>query len=166
MSELITYTIRNTLLPGDLGQVAALHGQIYSSENEFGIGFEVYVMKSLVEFYDQYELEKDKVWVVESLGVMVGFLLLIHRPDNIAQLRYFVLQQAFRGIGLGKKLMNEWMDFYRLKGYSGAYLYTTLGLDRAVGLYEKAGFKKVYAADSTNFGVKLTEVYYELSSEL
>lgn len=165
MAENISYTIRNTLLPGDLGQVAALHGHIYSSENGFGIGFEVYVMKSLVEFYEQYDEEKDKVWVVESNGIMIGFLLLMHRPENKAQLRYFVIQKSFRGIGLGKKLMKEWMDFYYSKGYKGAYLYTTLGLDRAVGLYEKAGFKKVYEADTHNFGVKLTEVYYELSAE-
>jgi hypothetical protein len=48
MSEL---TIRNMLHSGDLGQIDALHGQIYAEEHGFGLGFEAYVMESLVEFW-------------------------------------------------------------------------------------------------------------------
>ena len=73
-----TFSIRNTLHPGDLGQVVSLHGKIYFEEHGFGIGFETYVMESLLEFYRQYDPELDKVWVVESKGKMVGFLLLMH----------------------------------------------------------------------------------------
>lgn len=156
------FLIRNTLKPGDLGQVAALHGKIYAEEHGFGIGFEAYVMKSLVEFYQNYNLQKDKVWVVESNGKLVGFLLLMHRPENVAQLRYFVLEKKFRGRGIGKQLMQEWMDFYHSRGYSRAYLYTTSGLDSAASLYQRVGFEKVSEMVSTNFGVELLEVYYEL----
>ncbi len=155
-------TIRNTLGPGDLSQVALLHAKIYSQELGFGIGFEAYVMESLVEFYRQYDPELDKVWVVEAGGQMVGFLLLMHRPRNQAQLRYFVLEEAYRGKGIGKKLVQEWMDFYQEKGYQGAYLYTTSGLDSAAYLYESVGFRKVSEKASEDFGVLLHEIRYEL----
>lgn len=158
-----TFSIRNTLLPGDLGQVSALHGKIYFEEHGFGLGFEVYVMESLLEFYRQYDPARDKVWVVESQGKMVGFLLLMHRPDNQAQLRYFILEKEFRGNGLGRYLMKDWMDFYREKAYSGAYLYTTSGLDPAVHLYESFGFCKVSEKYSDEFGVPLKEILYRLS---
>src|SRR5690606_11085732 len=131
------FLVRNTLEPGDLGQVAALHGKIYSEEQGFGIGFEAYVMESLLEFYCAYSLKKDKVWVVESGGKMVGFVLLMHRPSSRAQLRYFILSKEFRGLGIGSRLMKEWMEFYTKSNYEAAYLYTTSGLDAAAGLYKK-----------------------------
>lgn len=156
-------TIRNVLRSGDLGQIAALHGKIYAEEHGFGLGFEAYVMESLVEFYRQYDPQKDKVWVVEDQGKITGFLLLMHRPENQAQLRYFILQKNYRGIGLGRKLIGEWMDFYREKAYTGAYLYTTSGLDAAVHLYESFGFRKVSEKYSEDFGVPLKEILFRLT---
>lgn len=160
MSEII---IRNELFSGDLGRIAALHGKIYAEEHGFGLGFEAYVMESLVEFYKQYDPTKDKVWVVEDQGKMVGFLLLMHRPDNQAQLRYFILEKNYRGLGLGRRLMGEWMNFYREKVYDGAYLYTTSGLDSAVHLYESFGFRKVSEKYSEDFGVPLNEILFRLT---
>jgi len=87
------YSIRNYLLPGDLSQVASLHAKIYFGEH--GFGFEMYVIESLVEFYKQQHPEKDGVWVVEPRGKLVGFLLLMHRPDNQAQIRHFILEKAY-----------------------------------------------------------------------
>jgi ribosomal protein S18 acetylase RimI-like enzyme len=86
----------------------------------------------------------------------------MHRTDGQAQLRYFILEKAYRGMGLGKKLMKEWMNFYNEKGYKGAYLYTTSGLDPAVSLYERFGFKKISQVKSRNFGVPLLEMLYRL----
>ncbi len=157
-----SFSIRNQLRPGDLSQVALLHAKIYYGEQGFGIGFEAYVMESLVEFYLQYDEEKDRVWVVEESGVLIGFLLLMHRPANQAQLRYFILEKNYRGQGIGRSLMNEWIEFYQAKGYESAYLYTTSGLDSAVHLYEHFGFKKVSEKASDNFGVPLNEIRFEL----
>lgn len=156
------FLIRNTLEPGDLGQVAALHGKVYSEEHDFGLGFEAYVMESLLEFYRAYNQKKDRVWVVESEGKLVGFVLIMHRPANRAQLRYFILAKEFRGFGIGSQLMNEWMEFYTAANYDAAYLYTTPGLDAAVSLYQKMGFRKISEMKSRNFGFPLLEQYYEL----
>ncbi len=149
-------------MPGDLGQVAYLHGKIYAEEHGFSFGFETYVMESLVEFYTQYDPERDRVWVVESQEKMVGFLSLMHRPENQAQLRFFILEKDYRGVGLGKELMKEWMAFFREQGYSAAYLYTTSGLDSAAHLYESVGFRKVSEKQSEDFGVPLHEILYRL----
>ncbi|SFT72059.1 Acetyltransferase (GNAT) domain-containing protein [Algoriphagus locisalis] len=162
MQKLPEFFIRNTLEPGDLGQVAALHGKVYSEEHDLGIGFEAYVMESLLEFYRAYNLKRDKVWVVESEGKLVGFVLLMHRPANRAQLRYFILAKEFRGFGIGSRLMKEWMEFYTASNYDAAYLYTTAGLDAAASLYQKMGFRKISEMKSRNFGLPLLEQYYEL----
>ena len=86
----------------------------------------------------------------------------MHRPNNQAQLRYFILDKTFRGIGLGKKLMGEWMDFFQERQYQSAYLFTTKGLDPAVSLYERHGFRKVSEKMTENFGFPMLEVYYRL----
>lgn len=158
-----SYSIRNHLLSSDLSQLALLHAKIYFEENRFGLGFEAYVMQSLVEFYGQYDEEKDRVWVVEDNEKMVGFLSLMHRPENQAQLRYFILEKTYRGQGIGRRLMQEWMVFYQKKGYAKAYLYTTSGLNAAAHLYESFGFKKVSEKLSDDFGVPLHEIRYELN---
>lgn len=154
--------LRTHLLPGDLGQIAALHGKIYAEEHDFAIGFEAYVMECLMEFFAAYKPEKDGVWVLEEENRMVGFLLLMHRPDHCAQLRFFILEKAYRGKGLGNKLMKEWMKYYHEKGYKGAYLYTTSGLDPAVSLYQKFGFEKKSEIHSRYFGIPLLEILFRL----
>ena len=156
--------IRHHLVPGDLGQVASLHGRIYSEEHDLAIGFEAYVMECLIEFFSQYDEKKDRVWVLEEGARMVGFLVLMHRPNRMAQLRFLLLEQDYRGKGIGNELMEDWLNFYQEMNYKGAYLYTTSGQDPAVSLYEKYGFKRESTILSRYFGVPLLETLFRLKA--
>lgn len=102
-----SFSFRNYLLSSGLSQLALLHAKIYFEESGFGMGFEVNVMESLVEFYKQYGSEKDRVCVVEDDGLMVGFSMLMHRTENQAQARYFILEKTYRGQWFGGKLLQE-----------------------------------------------------------
>src|SRR5215813_9147269 len=93
-------TIRNELRPGDLGYVAHLHGRLYGVEYGYGIAFEMYVAAGLQEFYKNYDIGKDRAWICEHHDRMIGFLLLMHRENNAAQLRYFLIEPEYRRIGL------------------------------------------------------------------
>jgi peptidyl-dipeptidase Dcp len=101
-----------------------MHGRLYKKEYNYGIGFETYVAEGLVEFYQQHDSSKDRVWICEYKNKMVGFLLSMHRGDA-AQLRYFILKPAFRGIGLGNKLMNLYVEHIKQCNYKTSYLWTT-----------------------------------------
>src|SRR5579859_5990434 len=103
--------IRTELRPGDLGYVVYRHGELYSREYGYGLSFEMYVAEGIAEFYRNYDPELDRVWVCEHGDRMVGFLLLMHREEGVAQLRYFYLEPAYRGIGLGKRLMELYMGW-------------------------------------------------------
>ena len=155
-------TIRTTLQPGDLGYVIYRHGKLYQEEYAYGVWFEAYVAGGLFEFYKSYSPEKDRVWVCEHKNHIVGFLLLMHRENNAAQLRYFYLEPAYRGIGLGKKLMSLYMDFLGTCGYSSSFLWTTHELDTAASLYKRHGFHLAEEKESTAFGKVLKEQRYEL----
>jgi N-acetylglutamate synthase-like GNAT family acetyltransferase len=164
MIKLDDITIRTDLRPGDIGYVIYLHGFLYKSEYGYGIEFETYVANGLVEFHRQYDPQKDCVWVCEHENKMVGFLLLMHRGDT-AQLRYFILQPEYRGIGLGNKLMRLYMDFLKEKKYKSTYLLTTDELPASAHLYKKFGFKLTEEKLSTAFGKLVVQQRYDLSLE-
>jgi peptidyl-dipeptidase Dcp len=92
---------------------------------------------------------------------MIGFLLLMDR-GNAAQLRYFLIQPEYRGIGLGAKLLSLYMDFLRECNYKESYLWTTHELYAAAHLYKRLGFQLTEEKESTAFGKPLREQRYEL----
>lgn len=155
-------SIRTTLQPGDIGYVVYRHGKLYGDEYGYGVSFESYVAAGLAEFYKSYDPSKDRVWIAEHNGVIVGFLLLMHREGNAAQLRYFYLEADYRGIGLGKRLMELYMAFLRSCNYKSSYLWTTDELPAAAALYKKAGFRLTEEKESTAFGKALKEQRYDL----
>ena len=154
--------IRTSPKPGDFGFVIHRHGVLYAEEYNYGISFETYVAAGMHEFYIQYDPSKDRVWICEDDGKIIGFLLLMHRPDNAAQLRYFYLEKEYRNIGLGKKMMSLYMDFLKEKGYASSYLWTTNELDAASSLYKRHGFILTEEKESAAFGKPLLEQKYEL----
>ena len=153
--------IRTELRPGDIGYVIYMHGHLYKKEYNYGIEFETYVAAGLVEFYKQYDPQKDRVWICEHKNKMVGFLLSMHRGDA-AQLRYFILQPGCRGIGLGNKLMNLYIDHLKQRNYKTAFLWTTDELPISAHLYQKFGFKLTEQKPSTAFGKPVNEQRYDL----
>ncbi len=96
-------------------------------------------------------------------AVMIGFMLLMHREGGAAQLRYFLIEPAYRGIGLGGRLMGLFMEHLRVRGYTSAYLWTTHELEAAAHLYTKAGFVLTEEKESTSFGKPLKERRYDLT---
>jgi peptidyl-dipeptidase Dcp len=158
-------SIRTELEPGDLGYVVYRHGKLYAQENGYGIAFEAYVAKGLAEFYHAYDAEKDRVWICEDAGRIFGFLLLMHRDEETAQLRYFYLEPQARGIGLGNYLMRLFMDFLREKGYRRAFLWTTNEQVAAAALYARYGFRLTEEKQSDAFGKPLIEQRFDLMLE-
>ncbi len=153
--------IRTEFRPGDIGYVTYLHGHLYHQEYNYGIPFETYVAVGLNEFYQNYDPSKDRVWVCEHGNKIVGFLLLMHR-EQAAQLRYFILEPAYRGIGLGKRLMDLYMDYFKKCNYESSYLWTTHELHAAAHIYTKYGFKLTQEKESQAFGKVLKEQRYDL----
>lgn len=153
-------TIRTTIQPGDLGYVIYMHGTMYSREHHFGLAFETYVASGMAEFFKAYEPTRNRVWVCTHQDAIIGFLALVSRGDT-AQLRYFLLAPAYRGIGLGRKLMDQFMSALNELGYNSCYLLTTDSLPAAAHLYLAHGFRLTEEVESTGFGVPLKELRYE-----
>jgi GNAT superfamily N-acetyltransferase len=158
-------SVRTELQPGDLGYVIYRHGKLYSAENGYGIAFEAYVAAGLAEFYRSYDAQRDRVWICQDQAEIIGFLLLMYRDAETAQLRYFYLEPEYRGSGLGGELMRLFMDFLRTKGYRRAYLWTTREQSAAAALYARHGFRLTAEKASDAFGKPLVEQRFDLNLE-
>ena len=92
---------------------------------------------------------------------MIGFLLFMHRGSDSAQLRYFILRPEYRGIGLGKHLMQLFMKHLHECHCTSAYLWTTHELAAAASLYKRHGFTLTEEKESVAFGKPLREHRYD-----
>jgi peptidyl-dipeptidase Dcp len=154
--------IRTELKPGDLSYIIYKQTILYREEHRLGIEFEAYALAGMLEFYNNYDPEKDRIWIAEHNGKIIGSVILMHREENASQLRYFYTDSAYRGIGLGKKLMQLYMDFFNEKKYGSSYLWTFQGLDSAISLYTRHGFKLTQEVKSKTFGKIVNEQRFDL----
>ncbi|WP_209329921.1 GNAT family N-acetyltransferase [Lunatimonas salinarum] len=154
--------IRHQLQPGDIGAVIRLHGKLYYEQFGFGLGFELYVAETFAGFVRDFKQGSDRVWLAEYRGDFAGFISLVHRSAQQAQLRYFIISPVFRGLGLGSLLFGKCLESARKCGYDSVYLWTTDLLVQAGAMYRKAGFELVEEGRSSTFGVPMVEQKYEL----
>jgi len=154
-------SIRTELCPGDIGGILSMHGRLYAEEYGYTFIFENYVAKGLGEFVEKYNPERSRIWVCEDGNRMIGSLVLIDRGEA-AQLRYFLFEPEYRGMGLGTKLMDSFMEFLRDCGYKSSYLWTTAQQLAAAKLYKRYGYQLTEEKPSIAFGISLIEQRYDL----
>jgi len=154
--------IIRTHQPGDLGTVTHFHGKYYADYYGYTEIFEAFVAKEFSEFILNFDTKKSVFYVVEKNGKVEGSIALQHRSNTSAQLRFFYLSSALRGLGIGKNLMNNIMSFAKKTKYNHIYLWTHKGLDSAQMIYAKNGFKmtetKIHSLWKENLEEQMWEV--------
>ena len=153
--------IRTDVRPGDIGAVVQMHGLIYASEYGFNSRFEAYVAGPLSEFVLKNS-PRERLWIAERECKLVGCVAIVEAGDHVAQLRWYLVDPAIRGTGLGSRLLNQALGFCREAGYRSVMLWTVRALVGAARLYQTAGFRKVEQAPGNDWGVEVMEEKYEL----
>lgn len=156
-------TIRTELKPGDVGMLIHMHGWIYAKECGYNHFFEGYVCKTFYDLLQTYSPDKDRFWLAEANGEIVGSIAIIGHSNKKAQLRWFMLHPDARGMGLGKKLLHEAISYCKDRGFQFIFLETTEDQNTAIGMYVKAGFKKISEQEIESWGKHHIEQTYELS---
>ena len=155
--------IRTTLEPGDIGYVISLHGSLYAREFGLDHTFEADVAKGLGEFAKGYDSSKDLFAVAEIDGRIVGSIVIAAESDQLAKLRYFLVHPDARGHGLGRRLMQQALDFCRERGFHTVWLWTISELKTAAHLYREAGFEITEEKTHEIWGKIRTEQRYDLT---
>ena len=152
-------------MPGSIGRISEIHGTYYREYWGFGIYFEAKVATELSEFLTRYEKSRDGIWLAVMDKRVEGSVIIdgIDGGNKGAHLRWFILSDALRGKGVGRRLINRAIDFCRQKPYKKVYLWTFEGLDTARHLYESVGFKLVKQRSGNQWGAEVIEQCFELN---
>jgi len=90
----------------------------------------------------------------------VGSIAIVSRGER-AQLRWFLLHPDVRGLGLGREMLDNALDYAKKKGFRSVYLDTTSDLDRALDLYARLGFQKVSEKENHSWAGSVLELEME-----
>jgi ribosomal protein S18 acetylase RimI-like enzyme len=157
-------SIRRELLPGDLGEIVALHGRVYSREYGHDETFEAMVASSVVDAAAEgFPGPGEGVWIVEEGRRVVGSLGLTDEGGGEARVRWFVLEPSSRGRGLGRTLLDELFAKVEQFGYTRVTLETFSDLEAAAHLYREHGMELVWEDTRPRWGrPAVTYQRYEL----
>lgn len=148
--------------PGDLGWVVHRHGALYAEEYGYDERFEGLVAGVISDFARRQDPKRERCWIAERDGAIVGSVFLLAQSKTVAQLRLLFVEPNARGVGLGRRLVDEAIRFARAAGYQRIRLWTQSELKPARKLYQSAGFEIVDEEAHESFGRKLQAEVWEL----
>jgi N-acetylglutamate synthase-like GNAT family acetyltransferase len=123
--------------------VAAL---ILSIQNdEFGIPITLEMQPDLNEISRFYQVNKGNFWIARVDDRVIGTIALLDIGNNKAALRKMFVSGNYRGnkYGIGQALLNNLLQWARLKMISEIFLGTTEKFIRAQRFYEKNDFAEI-----------------------
>ena len=148
--------------PGDMGWVTHRHGALYAQEYGWDEHFEALVAQIVADFINNYKPERERCWIAEMDGEIIGSVFVVQSSETVAKLRLLLVEPKARGLGLGTRLVEECIRFARRRGYQKLMLWTNSILVEARHIYKKTGFKLVAEESHHSFGHDLIGETWEL----
>jgi DNA-binding MarR family transcriptional regulator/GNAT superfamily N-acetyltransferase len=155
------YTLRSHR-PGDMGWIIHRQEVLYHEEYGWNEEFEALIAGILSRFITNFDPARERCWIAERDGEIVGSVFVVKKTSSVAQLRMLYVEPSARGLGIGRRLVDECIGFARQRNYRTMTLWTNSVLTSARRIYEAAGFRLVKEEKHRSFGKKLVGQYWEL----
>jgi GNAT superfamily N-acetyltransferase len=141
--------------PGDIGWIIHRQAALYAAEYGWDDSFEALVAEIAGGFLKSQDAKRERCWVAERNGEIVGSIFLVDSGQGVAKLRLLYVEPDARGLGIGRRLVEEVLRFARGVGYHRVTLWTNDVLTSARRIYEGAGFRLTSSEPHRSFGKDL-----------
>jgi len=126
---------------GDISYVAQRAIASMMEEFELGATQEQSLLNIGAQFLASFDAARDCAWIAEREGAIVGSVLVQQLDEASAVLRLLHVESRARGIGIGRRLIAEAVDFAKRAGYACVQIELLDELKTARQLVHAAGFR-------------------------
>lgn len=128
--------------PGLIGTITRHFSQHFHHHCGFGAAFEIKVAREMADFVARSGAPDLGLWHAHRGDEILGSVFIDGQNlgQGNAHLRWFILDPATRGLGIGEQLMTRAMAFCDAQGFPETHLWTIKGTDAARAVYERHGF--------------------------
>lgn len=142
----------------DISYVIDRQLSLYAAERNFTSEvWKTYLRQGVLDLLKKFNPDKDCMLILEYNGNPAGCVAITHASADTAQYRYFFVEPELRGIGAGRRLLNEALAFCKEKKYSHVFLWTVSAQETARSLYKSAGFELTESHENDEWGVSVLE---------
>ncbi len=160
-SDTETITLRRYQLK-DRAWVEGANRQHYRDREGFNETFDPALSDALDWIDESIELNTSDYTIAEFNGCPMGCIFLSAESIDAGRIRLFYLDEAFRGRGIGRRLLLTTLEQARVIGFEKVRV-STFDLHReACALYESAGFAATVQPASGRFGKRMRQIDFEI----
>ena len=147
---------------GDMGWIVHRQALLYGQEYGWDERYEALVAEIVAKFIKEYDPKRERCWIAEKDGAIVGSVFAVKGSNEVAKLRLLYVEPSARGLGIGKRLVEECVRFARQAGYRKMTLWTQSILSAARRIYQETGFQLVREEKHSTLGRELLGETWEM----
>lgn len=139
------------------------HATLYAEDDGFDDSFGHLVAEVTGGFFARHDPVRERGWIALDGARRVGCIFCARLDEDEAKLRLFLVEPAWRGTGLGRRLLATCTSFARDAGYARIGLRTHESHRAATALYARNGWACLDSRPVHSFGVDLVEQGWRLT---